>query len=284
MHLPAVQWLLMSATLVLQVAALTLMVRRGIRATFPFFFNFLAFSLCVVALQIGMLSRPSWYSSVAYSFLFWGSTAIGTLLSFAVIYEVFAHILKPYSALVDLGKLLFRWAILFLALASVLTALVTTGPQTTKICAVIQVLDRSCGLMLCGLLLLFVLIESRLAVSWRAPAICIVAGLGANAAVSLAASFLRSRYPGWGGVLNLAEASSCFVLYACWVASFALPQPARRTAQDSPTRLILQRWNEAVMASPLIGRRSEAVAFSPIESFLPGVERTVERVMAQKMH
>src|SRR5215831_12969907 len=201
MHVSALQWVLMFATMGLQVGILVLMVRRNFRSTFPFFFNFIIFSLVALALSIVLLFLPSQYSAVTYAYVYWGTMAIGTVLTFGVIYEVFVNILKPYSALLDLGRLLFRWAILFLALASVLTALATTGSQMTKLCATIQVLDRASSLMQCGLLLLFLLFEKRLGLSWRAPAICIVVGLGSNAAISLVSSYLSGRLPTWSGEL-----------------------------------------------------------------------------------
>src|SRR5215467_2608798 len=142
MQLSLVQWLLISATALLQTAILTLMVKKNLRSKFPFFFNFVAFSLVSMFVPLAMLRSP-----IAYAYSFWAISAIGTCFSFAVIYEVFTNILKPYSALVDLGKLLFRWAIGFLALASVLTAVTTNGPEASKIAAVIQVLERSCELM-----------------------------------------------------------------------------------------------------------------------------------------
>jgi hypothetical protein len=73
-------------------------------------------------------------------------------------------------------------------------------------------------------------------------------------------------------------------VYLGWYICFSLPQPALRTAQDSPTRLILQRWNEVLVDTPLLGNKTTAdVTVAPVESFLPGVEKTVERIMASKM-
>jgi hypothetical protein len=43
--------------------------------------------------------------------------------------------------------------------------------------------------------------------------------------------------------------------------------------------LIFQRWNEALISY----QHGGDLAFAPSESFLPSVERTVERVMARKM-
>jgi hypothetical protein len=66
-----------------------------------------------------------------------------------------------------------------------------------------------------------------------------------------------------------------------WMYLISRPEPARKTVLDSPSRLIFQRWNEVLMATPLVARNNQASL--PVESFLPGVERAVERVMARKM-
>ncbi len=283
MSLSFAQWALMFTLVILQVAIIILMVRRKFQAKFPIFLNFVIFGAVTLVLEILMLWFPKWYPANAYSYVYWTIQALGVLLTFAVIREVFVQVLKPYSALVDLGKLLFRWAVLFLALASVLIALTASGTAAKRICYVIDVLERSAELMSCGLLLLFVSFEKRLGLPWRIPASCIIVGLGVNSALTLITSFLRTHFPGWDAQLDMVASVFCVVLYAGWCLSFALPQPARKTVEDSPGRLIFQRWNEVLMATPLVSRQSSIVAMAPIESFLPGVERTVERVMARKM-
>lgn len=275
MHLSMVQWLTVFVTLSLQIAVVTIMVTRKFRSVFPMFFAFTALSLTILLLQVALVSHLNFY-------LYWILEGAKTVLSFAIVYEVFVHILKSYPALVDLGKLLFRWAFVFLAIASFLTAFATEGTEVTKAVAAICLLEKASQLMMCGLMLLFILFEGRLGLSWRSPAVAIVLGFGVNASLVLAKSFVEGRFHDAMYALDIATAMVCVAIYGGWFACFALPQPERRTAQDSPTRLILQRWNEALMATPLVPRRGQ-VTFAPVESFLPGVEQTVERVMARKM-
>ena len=278
MHLSPIEWILAVAAPVVQIAILTAMWKRKFRATFPIFFNFIAFTLITTILLTVFITRVS---SVQYFYAYWAVAAVTMFLGFGALYEVFVHILKPYAALVDLGKLLFRWVVLFLLLASVLTAVVTSGSQPHKICTAVQLAERSIELMQCGFLLLLVLFETRLGLSWRSPAVCIALGIGVNAALDLSISYLHSIVPGWNYGLDLLNGVAFAAINACWLASLMLPQPQRKTALDSPTRLIFQRWNEALLATPLVKRTPSPF---PVESFLPGVEQTVERVMARKMH
>src|SRR5438270_1032548 len=131
MHLSIIQWFLAGLSPLVQGAILFAMVKRKLRSSFPIFFNFIAFGTSTMLL---MLLLVPYMSSDQYFYAFWTVSAISMLLSFGVVYEVFGNILKPYPALFDLGKMIFRWAVLFLLLASILTAVVTMGSQATKVC------------------------------------------------------------------------------------------------------------------------------------------------------
>src|SRR5579863_5101173 len=120
------QWVLMLANPLLQVLLLAVLIKRNLRSTLPIFFNFLIFGAITSTLET--LLRPR-ISDVHYFFFYWTVDALSMIVSLAVIYEVFILVLKPYSALIDFGKALFRWAVLFLALASIVTAIATSGSQ-----------------------------------------------------------------------------------------------------------------------------------------------------------
>jgi hypothetical protein len=280
MHFSAIQWVLMLAVPVLQVLMLALLIKRKLRSTLPIFFNYVVFGLITVCVPLIFLPRVS---HLQYFVLYWTIEAVGMMVALAVIYEAFLLILKPYSALVDLGKALFWWATVFLALASVVTAIATGGSEANRICAGILLFQRVVQLMQCGLLLLLLVFESRLGLSWRSHGMSIALGMGAFAALDLSFSIVRQHLPAWGHSLDILYAGMPVVLISIWLLNFYLPQPVRKTVMESPSRLIFQRWNEALLSTPLVSRRGEVIAFSTVESFLPGVERTVERVMARKM-
>jgi len=278
MHFTATQLLIMVGQVALSGLILEVMVRKKLRSTFPFFFGFVVFSfisISTLAVQLLLFAM----SRNVYHYVFFGFNSIGTLLSFGVMYEVFLQILKPYPALMDLGALLFRWAFVFLALASVCSAVAAGGATTDKVLLGIQ---QNSDLMECGLLLLLAFFESRLGLSWRSPTIFIMLGFGVYGVLDLANSLVRSTGT-LGGLLIRAVPVAGIAVYLGWYICFSLPQPARRTAQDSPTRLILQRWNEVLVSTPLVGNNTPDSATAPMESFLPGVEKTVERIMAGKM-
>lgn len=278
MHLSLIQWIVMTLVLVLEVAVFCALIIRKLRSKIPIFFNYVAFGLATYVLQLAVGPHVT---PVQYFYLYWTTEALAMGISFAVILEVFLLILKPYPALIDFGKMLFGWAAVFLLLASLITAVVTAGTQASKICAAVILLQRIVQLMQFGLLLLFLGFESRLGLSWRSLPMCIVLGMGLFAGLDLGGSFVKQHFPGWSNPLSLVSPLiSVGVLFA-WFICFLLPEPQRRAVQDSPGRLILQRWNEALLATPLVRRTNEATL--PVESFLPGVERAVERVMARRI-
>jgi hypothetical protein len=269
--------LLTLLTLAGPLVVIAVMCKRQMRGKFTMFFNYLVLlAIASVALQVS--SRSSQYE---YFYVYWVFTALLMLAGFAVLYEVFITILKPYSAVIDLGKMLFWWAAFFLFLTALLTAFATTGPQISKICTAIQLLEHCVQLMQCGLLLLVLTFDRRLGLSLRSHGMSIAFGLGIFAASDLAITYLYERMPHEHNALTMINGIVAVGLYCFWTYGLLSPEPQRRTAQDSPTRLILQRWNEALMSTPLV--RGGELAFSQVDSFLPGVEKTVERVLARKM-
>lgn len=278
MHFSAGQWFLMGLSASLQIAVPSILIRRRLFSKVPIFFNLCVFGLTTFV--VGLVVAPH-LSEIHYYYYYWIIESLVLLLTIGVMYEVFLLILKPYQALLDLGKMLFAWAALFLLLASVITALATAGPYINKFCAGVVQLQRIVELMQCGLLLLFLLFESRLGLSWRSLPMSIALGTGCYAALDLSMSFFRQHFMAWTEQLTVANALIGSAILFLWVINFLLPEPKRRTAQDSGGRLILQRWNEVLLSAPVLARSSQVAL--PVESFLPGVERAVERVMARRI-
>jgi hypothetical protein len=208
-------------------------------------------------------------------------TAVTMVLEFTVLYELLVNALKPYSALIDLGKMLFRWAAVFLVLAALLTALATTGSGNHKMVAAMELLQRTVRLMQCGLLLLFFGLEKRLGLTWRTHSMSIALGLGIYAGVDLSTTYLIDRLPAMAWSLEVLTTVVYLGAASLWAYSLAKPEPVRSNVLESPRRLIFQRWNEALLTHSVRGEM--AFAGSGMESFLPGVEQTVERVLARKI-
>lgn len=268
------QLVLAMGSLVVMCTVMTVMARRNLRSTYPMFFGYIA----VNALAVVILLPAYRFGYSKYFYVYWTSSTILMLVGITVQYEVFVDILKPFSAVVDLGKMLFFWAAGFLFLAGILTALVTGGSNSSKIAVAVNLIDRCVHMMQCGLLLLLVVFEKRLSLSWRSPGMSVALGLGIAAAADLTASYAEVRFPASYALLEMANGIVFTAVLCFWAYRFSVKSTAPATAASSPAKLIIQRWNDA-----LISYRQAEVAFSPMNSFLPGVEQTVDRVLARKI-
>jgi len=279
-HISQIQWIFIALAVVaigVQGYTLRILNQRKLRSEFPVFFRYSA--ICIAAYVVGLL--PFVFFCPQYFYIYWVLTGITMVFEFWVLYELLVNALKPYSALIDLGKMLFRWAAVFLVLAALLTAFATTGSGNNKIIAAMELLQRTVRLMQCGLLLLFFGLEKRLGLSWRTHSMSIALGLGIYAGVDLSTTYLIDRLPAMTVAFQMITTLVYLGAASLWAYSLAKPEPARGNVLDSPRRLIFQRWNEALLTHTVRGEM--AFATGGMESFLPGVEQTVDRVLARKI-
>ncbi|HWF04289.1 MAG TPA: hypothetical protein VHA06_11405, partial [Candidatus Angelobacter sp.] len=149
---------------------------------------------------------------------------ITMVLEFGLLYELLVNTLKPYSALIDLGKMLFRWAAVFLVFAALLTACATTGASHNKIVVASDLLQRTVRLMQCGMLLLFFGLEKRLGLSWKNHSMSVAIGLGTFAAVDLCTTYLIDHIPAYGTSLKVFTNLVALGAISFWAYSFARPE------------------------------------------------------------
>jgi hypothetical protein len=266
---------LATLSIVMIGTVMLVMVRRNLRTAYPLFFSYLGIN----ALAVVLLMAVYRFAIGQYFYAYWTTSTILMAVGFAVQYEVFVDILKPFSAVIDLGKMLFFWAAGFLLLAGLLTALVTSGSHVNKIVVAVDLCDRCVHLMQCGLMLLMVVFEKRLNFSWRSSGMCVALGLGLIAAMDLIVSYAQGRMPARNADLAMLNGIVFTGIMAFWAVRLASREAEPNTLANTPARLIIQRWNDA-----LINYRHGDLALSPaMNSFLPGVEQTVERVLARKV-
>jgi hypothetical protein len=280
-HISQISWILIALAAIaalVQLLVARILVKRKLRSEFTIFFTYCCFGIVIVA--VGMAGY-AFSSNSQYFYVYWVLSFLYMALEFGIMYEIFVNALKPYSALIDLGKMLFRWAGVFLLFAAVLTAMATSGSTSNKCLCAVALVERSMRLMQCGFLLLFFFLERRLGLSWRNHNATIAIGMGATAAMDLSVSYLSTHYPGWGSGLSMVNSVFYIGVLLFWASALALPEPGRKSVLDSPSRLIFQRWNEALLTYS--ARGDFALATGSVNSFLPNVEQTVDRVLARKI-
>jgi hypothetical protein len=109
---------------------------------------------------------------------------------------------------------------------------------------------------------------------------CVALGLGTIAAFDLVVSYAQGRMPVYNQELAMVNSIVFLGVLGFWALRLVSREAEPAKAADAPARLIIQRWNDA-----LISYRQGDLALSSIgvNSFLPGVEQTVDRIMARKM-
>jgi hypothetical protein len=282
-NLSALEWastFLSLGTAVVYGIIFAVIVRRKIRSDLPFFLIYVVVS---IVSNLFLSAFPMWGNvrSTAYFYSWWGFYTLLMLLEFGIMYEIFSNVLKPYSGLVDLGKMLFRWAALFLLLVAAIAAFSTTGVVMTKCLAAVALIERNLRLMQCGLLLLFFLLERKLGLSWRSYPVGLALGLGVSSALSLSSTFITLHIPSLAAAFAIADSGLTFLIVLYWSFCFARTQAVAQTVLDSPSKLIFQRWNEALQSTPMTEDKNPSLA--TVDSFLPGIEKTVDRVLARKI-
>lgn len=280
MHLPLIEWLQVALAVIgiaIQASIVCIIFKRGRHAEFSIFATYNAVVIGLVAIG---LAGYFLQGCTQYFYIWWVAGVLCVAVEFGLLYEIFVNALKPYSALIDLGKMLFGWACVFLLIAATLTAFASSGSGSTRITAAMTVVERTMRLIECGLLLLFFLFEKRLHLSWKNANVAVAVGLGISAALDLSVSYLKSQFPWRADELGVINGVAYIGVLVFWTYCLSVQKKAAVSVLESPNRLIFQRWNEALLSS----RDGElALASGRVDSFLPGVERTVERVLARKM-
>jgi hypothetical protein len=218
-----------------------LMVRRGTRRQFPFFFSYVIFQIISFAVQFYVYHRHP----QQYFYVYWPLAALSIGIAFTVIYEVFRELFGPFEALRDFGNVLFRWAVLVLLAIAVLMAM-TAAPasQGSRAFALVISLERSVRAMQCGMVLLMVLCAPRLGLRYAQRVFGIALGFGLIAACDLIGVAIVARIGLSADRFNSLVHMSVYNLAALlWTGYFLAPEPGRLPV----TQLAhTDRWNFAL--------------------------------------
>jgi hypothetical protein len=229
---------------VMQVLIVFVMIRRRLIAEFPLFLIY----TITEAVGGGILFSMDHIASVSPQ-EYWAThrllLAISVALRFAVIYEIFSNLFRPYEALARLSQVLLRWtAAVLLIVAVIVAAYATPGPEPTLLFS-IHVVEVAVSVMQCGLLLFLFMFSSYFRVSWKSYLFGIAAGFGLCSIITLAKesiSITTGPAPAsyFLDFVTLA-AYHCSVLI--WLVYMLLPQAQGRTASRLPTH-DLEQWNQ----------------------------------------
>ncbi|HZR29255.1 MAG TPA: hypothetical protein VFA71_10755 [Terriglobales bacterium] len=268
---PKLYYLLWIIPIIIQGVIAYVMMRRKLREEFPFFFHYLFFQ---VLSGIALFLVFHLESRQTYFYVYWMCAALGAMLEFAVIYEIFDNAFRSFVALRDFSRIIFQWAGLLLLMVAIVMAMTSVSSHLNRIILGILAVERGVLLIQAGLLLFLLMYSSRLGMTWQHHGFGIALALGFNASAHLILNSLRAKLgQDWIPVYNMLLIICDNVAVATWAAYMFSPEPARVTeaAQYTP-KPILQRWNQVLAG--------EEPLSSGGGTFIPSMERIVERVMS----
>jgi len=218
-----------------QAAILVVMIRRRLLHDFPVFFTYTAWS-ATLGLVLFILDHLSSVSPALYWQADWVEMIGSIILRFGVVWEIFAQIFKPYPAIWEVGKLVFRWAAVVLLLVGVAVAVYSPAPQVPWIISGALVIDRAISIIQCGLLLFLFLFSSYFGLSWRSYVFGIAAGLGIFATVQLIASsiWLQSSPYSPTDIFSFVKTATFHCCVLIWLFYLVTKEPARRPVAELP--------------------------------------------------
>ncbi len=248
-----------------------LMLRKKLHQEFPVFFA-LVIAECLES-WLGMVLKTISYK--AYFVEYWILASVITGLGFAVLRELFLHIFRPYDALRNFGKMLFRWSAAVLILIAAVMTVSSTPLASTPVTNFILTMDRSVRLMQCGLVIFMYLFARQLGLTERHRVFGISLGFGVFASVHLMTVTLMSLFPAANSpavmyLLNVPYQLAWLATVVIWTLYMYRPEPERRRA----TVLELpESWNYKL---------AEISNENAASAFLPNVVDTVERVLTKR--
>src|SRR5215831_2263302 len=210
-------------SVVVEVFVMAIMLKRDLIRRFPIFFISVAYAVVRQAALAGI----AFEGARAYGLAYWITLPIEYVIAFAVMLEAFRYSLGadpkiPTRTL----RIMAVVAVLLVALAAFL--LLHPDIPTSNLRGLILTLDRSIGLLRCGVLLFMWAFAPKLGISWRHHVWGIVFGLGIYSGVGLiVAAFHATTGNLCGDWLARLTPFSYFAATIIWAAYLWRPEPQR---------------------------------------------------------
>ena len=177
-------WYVPIAFLVILTIAI---VARRLYQQIPYFCAYIA----VVDLQgIGLwiLGKQSPF----YTPFYWSGNVVSWVLGIAVIWEIYAKLLKEYAVLRKVGRVLFWIVGAILVLVAMWTAHRAPGADAERVLRGALTLERSVRIVQCGLLLVLFVFSSFFGLSWKDQLFGIALGFAVYVCTELAVVAIRA--------------------------------------------------------------------------------------------
>ncbi len=239
-----VQYVLWLSGPLLQGAIGGVMWRRKLYREYPLFLAYTASHVVRFAILFSTYHAGSWEAyRRAYAFL----EAIDAILSFAVMYELYAITFRAYEGIRELGWVLLKWAAVVLAGVAVVSAASASGVMADRFLVGYFTMERSISIVRGGLLFLLFLLHASLGLRWRTPAFGVAVGFGVVSSTELVTFALMSHLtPATASLLSWISNAAYMCAILIWLA--AVLRPA--TEREAPPRVSgwdVEGWNRTLL-------------------------------------
>jgi len=172
---------------------------------------------------------------------------VDAVLSFAVVYELFALTFRAYEGIRELGWMLLRWASIVLVGLALMVALSQSGSDKDPFLEGLFALEMGVSVVKGGLLFLLFVLHTGLGLRWGRHAFGIALGFGLMTSIALASFTLRFHY---GAEVNTALSLLSSISYDCavvvWLVSLLRADSVRMPAVRAP-KWNVEEWNRALL-------------------------------------
>ena len=252
---------------VLELGIVALMIHRGLRRKFRFFFGYILAQLATFA----VVFPAYWFrsnSSICF-YLDWAFVAIGVACGFGVIHEVFVDVFRSFHTLRDLGTVLFKWAGLVMLLVAGVVAVSAATTDEGPVMEAIMTAQRCVRIVQVGMVLFLLFFAHYLGVSRRQRSFGLALGFGSFAVIELllVASWVGNHLANpWMSIVNMMGYNVSLLV---WLGYIAVPSAAR---DAESTLLQTQRWEQSL---------SDLHHPVPADSLIPMFEGMVDRALSR---
>jgi hypothetical protein len=233
------------------LAVLTaILVRRGLRREFPWFFWFIVVTNVATALRF----FAQFASRETYFYLYWITELLTTVVNFLAAYELFVHRLFPNSMKVRFYRYLFPAIAAIIIFMAWLTALVSPNRS-----AAFLIETRVLAFILVSILIFFVLLMMVMGRVWTRYDFGIALGFGINSAGFLAASaaWVRSHYKPTSvdHLPVIAYDLACLIWLFCFWTGKQVDVPAKESALSIQALQEARKWEDSLKDLLTPGKR-----------------------------
>ncbi len=228
-------------SIALEAAIVLAMARRKVLFRIPFFFFYIA-----TMLSRDIVLASIHYPSNLYARIYWYGEIVTIFLAFAVICDTVKHIFPRYPFLRVSLKLAVTLGATAALAAILMVVLTEVGPSKDRVLDFIVLAERSVKFVEAIWLILVIMLISHIGGGWRRYSVGIVAGLGVNAAITLAIFDLRMHVNVVSDaafvLCNLAAYNAAALIWAFFFWNFQC-EGAQRLPEAN-----LSEWNDEVLA------------------------------------